>query len=63
VGELRRERPIPQGRLLAPEWRLPAGFPDPQAPVRGFHRGLLLMLLQAREGGALGAGMELRGGL
>ena len=62
VGELRRERPIPQGRLLAPDWRLPAGFPDPEAPVRGFHRGLLVMLLQAREA-ELGALMELRGGL
>jgi tRNA pseudouridine55 synthase len=50
VGELRRERPIPRGRLLAPDWRLPAGFPDPEAPVRGFHQGHLVMLLRERDG-------------
>jgi tRNA pseudouridine55 synthase len=62
VGELRRERLMPRGRLLAPEWRLPAGFPEPEAPVRGFHQGHLAMLLQAREG-QLGLMLELRGGL
>jgi tRNA pseudouridine55 synthase len=50
VGELRRERLIPRGRLLAPDWRLPAGFPDPEAPVRGFHQGHLVMLLRERDG-------------
>ncbi len=50
VGELRRERPIPRGRLLAPDWKLPAGFPDPDAPVRGFHQGHLVMLLRERDG-------------
>ncbi len=62
VGELRRERPIAAGRLLAPDWRLPAGFPEPEPLVRGFHRGHLLMLLKAQEG-ALAPVMELRGGL
>ncbi|WP_224370726.1 tRNA pseudouridine(55) synthase TruB [Hyalangium versicolor] len=50
VGELRRERPIPRGRLLAPDWRLSQGFPDPEAPVRGFHQGHLAMLLRERDG-------------
>lgn len=62
VGELRRERLIPRGRLLAPDWRLPAGFPDPDAPVRGFHQGRLAMLLRERDG-QLQPDMELRGGL
>lgn len=62
VGELRRERPIPQGRLLPPDWRLLAGFPDPEAPVRGFHQGRLVMLLRA-QAGQLTSLSELRGGL
>ncbi|MFL5346001.1 MAG: tRNA pseudouridine(55) synthase TruB [Hyalangium sp.] len=62
VGELRRERPIPRAQLLAPDWRLPAGFPDPDAPVRGFHQGRLVMLLREREG-QLACESELRGGL
>ncbi|RJS13881.1 tRNA pseudouridine(55) synthase TruB [Corallococcus sp. H22C18031201] len=62
VGELRRERPIPSARLRAPEWRLPEGFPDPQAPVRAFHQGRLSFLLREREGG-WSSETELRGGL
>jgi tRNA pseudouridine55 synthase len=62
VGVLRGEQPIPTGRLLPPEWPLPPGFPDPEAPVRGFHQGRLLMLLRARDGQLQGE-MELRGGL
>jgi tRNA pseudouridine55 synthase len=62
VGELRRERPIALGRRLPPDWRWPAGFPDPQAPVRGFHRERLTALLREQEG-ALRLEQELRGGL
>jgi tRNA pseudouridine55 synthase len=61
-GELRRERPITVGRILAPDWPLPAGFPDPEAPVRGFHQGRLVMLLRA-QAGQIGSVSELRGGL
>jgi tRNA pseudouridine55 synthase len=61
-GELRRERPIPRGPLHPPDWLLPAGFPDPEAPVRAFHQGRLVALLRAR-GEELEAVMELRGGL
>ena len=49
VGELRQERTIPAGELLAPDWRVPEGFPDPQAPVRGFHLGRLVCLLRQEE--------------
>jgi tRNA pseudouridine55 synthase len=62
LGELRRERPIPHGRILAPDWPLPAGFPDPEAPIRGFHQGRFLVLLRARAEG-LELTSELRGGL
>ncbi|MDC0710220.1 tRNA pseudouridine(55) synthase TruB [Stigmatella sp. ncwal1] len=62
VGELRRERPIALGRRLPPEWRLPPGFPDPQAPVRGFHLGRWVALLQEQEG-TFRMKLELRGGL
>jgi tRNA pseudouridine55 synthase len=62
VGELRRERGIPAGPVQPPDWRLPAGFPDPEAPVRGFHQGRLTFLLRERDG-ALWSEAELRGGL
>ena len=62
VGELRRERAIPMEGVRPPDWRLPPGFPDPEAPVRGFHQGRLTFLLREREG-ALWCETELRGGL
>ncbi len=62
VGELRRGRVIPLGGLQAPDWRLPRGFPDPEAPVRGMARGKLVALMRA-DGQQLRPFMELRGGL
>ncbi|WP_141332242.1 tRNA pseudouridine(55) synthase TruB [Myxococcus sp. AB025B] len=62
VGELRRERSIPLVGTNPPDWRLPTGFPDPEAPVRGFHQGRLVFLLRERDG-ALWSESELRGGL
>ena len=41
---------IPRGELRAPEWPLPAGFPDPQAPVRALLDGVLVALLRERGG-------------
>jgi tRNA pseudouridine55 synthase len=52
VGDLRQVHTILMGELLAPDCRLPEGFPDPQAPVRGFHLGRLVFLLR-REGESL----------
>jgi tRNA pseudouridine55 synthase len=49
VGELRQKRDIPLGELLPPDWPVPAGFPDPQAPIRGFHLGKLSFLLRRLE--------------
>lgn len=49
VGDLRQDRPIPAGRLDPPDWRLPPGFPDPQAPIRGFHLDRLACLLRQAD--------------
>jgi tRNA pseudouridine55 synthase len=62
VGDLRQGRTIPAGELLPPDWPVPAGFPDPQPPVRGFHRGQLRFLLTPVDGW-LRLLSPLRGGL
>lgn len=49
-GRLRRKEAVEPGKLEAPRWRLPPGFPDAQAPVRGVHLGKLAVLLRSREG-------------
>ena len=50
------------GDLEPPVWSLPAGFPDPAAPIRGLHGGKLIALLKEAEGG-LRTVANLRGGL
>jgi len=55
-------RPIPIGRVRPPAWPMPAGFPDPEPPVRGLFQGRLVALLREREG-ALWTCANLRGGL
>jgi len=62
VGDLRQGRTIPAIGLLPPDWPVPAGFPDPQSPIRGFHRERFCFLL-AREDGWLRMLSPLRGGL
>jgi tRNA pseudouridine55 synthase len=62
VGELRRDSAIPLRELTAPTWRVPDGFPDPAAPVRGFHLGKLVFLLRI-DGGRLRVLSALPGGL
>jgi tRNA pseudouridine55 synthase len=49
VGHLRQRQTIPRLNLLAPDWPLPPGFPEPEAPVRGFHLGRLAFLLKPQE--------------
>jgi tRNA pseudouridine55 synthase len=62
VGDLRQGRAIRSTHSEAPDWPLPSGFPDPDAPTRGFHLGKLTFLLRRRDDG-LHATTEFRGGL
>jgi len=55
-----RGGPIPRGELRPPDWVLPAGFPDPQAPVRAWLDGSLVALLRERDG-MLWREIDLRG--
>jgi tRNA pseudouridine55 synthase len=49
VGSLKKGGLIPIAPLLPPDWTVPLGFPDPQAPVRGFHREKLCFLLAPQQ--------------
>jgi len=49
VGELRQGRDIPIGDLLAPDWPMPANFPDPQTLIRGFHLDKFSILLAPHD--------------
>lgn len=62
LDHLLHGRPVPMGTVRGPDWQLPAGFPDPQPPVRGLHQGRLVALLREKEG-ALWTCANLRGGL
>lgn len=55
-----RGGPIVRGELRPPEWLLPPGFPDPEAPVRALLEGELVALLRERDG-MLWRYIELRG--
>jgi tRNA pseudouridine55 synthase len=50
------------GDLEPPSWSLPAGFPDPAAPIRALHEGKLVALLKETEDG-LRTFANLRGGI
>jgi tRNA pseudouridine55 synthase len=62
VGELRAGHPIQRGSLLAAPWRVPEGFPDPNAPVLGLHRARAIFLLDP-EGEGLRVRTLLPGGV
>jgi tRNA pseudouridine55 synthase len=62
VGDLRQDKTISADGVVPGDWPLPEGFPDPAAPVRGFHQGKFCFLLAAKEGG-LGVVAGLAGGL
>lgn len=63
ADHLAHGRVIPLGEVLPPQDCLPAGFPDPQPPIRALYEGRLVALLREREGGFLGTIANLRGGL
>lgn len=62
VGVLRKDGSVDSGIISAPQWRLPPGWPDPDAPVRAFHLGRLVGLLR-RQGPQLTLVESFRGGL
>jgi len=62
AGHLSHGRAIPAGETVPATWTLPAGFPDPGAPLRALHEGRLVALLRPAEGG-LRTFANLRGGL
>jgi len=62
LDHLLHGRPITTGRLEPPLWELPAGFPDPSAPVQALQEGRLVALLKEKDG-AWWTFANLRGGL
>lgn len=50
ADRLAARREIPRGAIEAPPLSLPAGFPDPEAPVRALRQGRIVALLREREG-------------
>jgi tRNA pseudouridine55 synthase len=64
VGELRHEKEIERGEVLAADWELPTGFPEgDELVVRGFHLEKFCYLLGAGAEGKLKVVSELRGGV
>jgi tRNA pseudouridine55 synthase len=47
---LRSRRGIERRPVEPPEWKLPAGFPDPDAPIRAFVAGRIVAMLRERDG-------------
>jgi len=62
LDHLNHGRPIPLGSVQPPSWPLPAGFPEPESPLRALHHGRLVALLREKEG-QLWTAANLRGGL
>jgi tRNA pseudouridine55 synthase len=56
-------QPITAAGTVPPEWEVPAGFPDPEGPVRGLAGGRLVALLRKDGDGRLAPFANLRGGL
>jgi tRNA pseudouridine55 synthase len=50
LAALQGRRPIAPRSLAPPTWALPAGFPDPGAPIRALRGGLLAAMLRERAG-------------
>lgn len=58
AARVRRGEAIALGELRDPEWRVPAGFPDPGAPARAVHHGALIALVR-EQGGSLVRALDL----
>jgi tRNA pseudouridine55 synthase len=62
LARLRADQGLEPRPLRAPEWRLPEGFPDPQAPIRALLGERIVAMLREREGKLVGEPV-LRGAL
>lgn len=62
LDHLLHGRAIPEAEPEPALWAMPEGFPDPEAPVAGFHAGRLVALLRPAEDGWR-TQANLRGGL
>ena len=62
LDHLLHGRRIGIGTIEPGTWALPAGFPDPEAPIRGVHGGRVVALLRV-EDGSIRTLANLRGGL
>jgi tRNA pseudouridine55 synthase len=54
LARLRADQGLEPRLLRQPEWRLPEGFPDPQAPIRALLGDRIVALLREREGKLFG---------
>lgn len=48
--QLQNGKDIDRGAIEPPQWKLPESFPDPDAPVRALHEGLIVAILREGEG-------------
>jgi tRNA pseudouridine55 synthase len=55
IATLRSGRPISPRPIAPPTWTLPAGYPDPRAPLRGLHQQTLIALLREAVDGLIAA--------
>ena len=56
-------QPLPAAVVTPPTWSVPAGFPEPDGPVRALSGGRLVALLRRADDGTLAPFANLRGGL
>jgi tRNA pseudouridine55 synthase len=52
---LQNHKAVPLRPVESPRWALPAGFPDPHAPIRALHDDSLVAMLRERAGALVGA--------
>lgn len=62
VAALRQGNPIASGELVPADWQVPDGFPDPDAPTRGFYKNKLVFLLRPDAAGQLTPITQIPGG-
>ena len=54
LARLRAGQGIEPRPAAPPQWSLPAGFPDPGAPIRAMLGGFIVAMLRERDGALFG---------